>query len=174
MSEHFTFGAGAQAPQSMTSSLDRSVVDDLTRAPQVGAGQDAEIPVPSRPGFTVLFDLVAAGDYDRREVLERQCTRPDGSLHALNFAVALIASCSIAIHRDGEPIGEGGELTFASSSLRELLGVDDSASAVRAFYGSDPAVLQASGSLSRRAGWGDIAVDPTTRSSSASPSTTTS
>lgn len=126
--------------------------------------------VPYRPGYTVVYSCGIDGDSGKQWAkLAKDTSSPDG-IDRVKYSAVILANLCIAIHKDGQPIGDAGdEITFRTPDLQRLLGADRAHLAVRLFYGGpkhlgDGHIINHANRVTARAGYNDAdltAADPT-------------
>ncbi len=130
--------------------LRESMAATVTRKP-------IRIDVPERPGFVVEFALLdPLKDDEKLQGFAEQTgadknDNPDAWLRA---ATLLLIDCCRGIYLDGEQwlTDDGEPVTFASSELRDSVGISNWVEAVWTFYGSKADAMTASNIVSTRSG----------------------
>lgn len=121
--------------------------------------------VDTRPGYAVRFRTDIT-DSDFKHARKRSTMRGrrgvDGQpeIDDLKMGRIILGTYNTAILRRGTVVldNDGDPLTFRSREFLELYGVATVADAIRAFYGTDGAVISAGRALMQASGWLD---DPT-------------
>lgn len=91
--------------------------------------------IPDRPGFRARYSAHGLNP-DRYQKLGRRARTKRGDLNIDQQACLMLAEFNSGLEIDGTWVTENGTpLTFTSSGVRQALGADTAADAVRVFYG---------------------------------------
>lgn len=162
--EKFEFGGTATAPTesrveeekpAKATLLDqlRNVIEQEVRRP------DIEIPIPDRPGVSVVFSPNVSEPDLKLWRKQAGDGKKDG-MDFLKFSTVIIGQTCEAILFGGEEVtdSEGNSLNFASREILDM--VDEEApipNGIRRFWGSDPHLQASALKILDEAGWGEEA-----------------